>query len=249
MIDRYRKYGLIILKMLSYLIAEVLGTAVLNTVVCITLDADWSNEVRDFYSPWAVSVALLAGLVITGLISGGHFNPAITTGVILKTLIDKTLNRALLIRYMCFIPAQLVGAWIGALIAYMMTNQTNFISIGSQSSYGAAFLAELIFSFLLTASALMSGYVTQNKIIIASTVAGTLFMAASTIGNLSGCCINPAIGIGANTVALRSHPTACDHLWIYILAPLLGGALSSLLYLILKRDLENMQVVKDHDDL
>lgn len=227
----------------------MIGTAVLNTVVCITLDAEWSNNVREFYSPWAVSVALLAALVVTGLISGGHFNPAITTGVILKTLIDKTLNKALLIRYLCYIPAQIVGAWLGALIAYMMTNQTNFINIGSQSSYGAAFLAELIFSFLLVASALMSSYVTQNKIIVASTIAGTLFMAVSTIGNLSGGCVNPAVGIGANTVALRSHPTACDHLWIYILAPILGGALSSVLYLILKKDLEKMQGVKDQDDL
>jgi glycerol uptake facilitator-like aquaporin len=240
---------MIILKMLSHLIAEVIGTAVLNTVVCITLDAEWSNNLRDFYSPWAVSVALLSALILTGLVSGGHLNPAITTGVILKTLIDKQLNKSLLIKYLCYIPAQLIGGWLGALLAFTMTNQTNFIDIGDESSEGAAFLAELVFSFLLVSAAVMSGYVTKNKIIYASTVAGTLFTAASTIGSLSGCCINPAIGITANTVALHSHEEACDHLWIYIIAPTLGGALSSVLYLILKRDLENMQAVKEQDDL
>jgi glycerol uptake facilitator-like aquaporin len=74
-------------------------------------------------------------------------------------------------------------------------------------------------------------------------------MGASTAGRLSGACFNPAIGIGLNTLALRSHPNACDHIWVYIFAPLLGGALSSVLYFILKKDLESMKRAKALDEL
>ena len=235
--------------MLAHLVAELLGTTILSTVVSITIDAGWNPGNDDFYSPWAVSVGLLSALIITAFISGGHFNPAVTTAFIIKALVEKQMTNQLLIKYLLYIPSQLIGAWLGALISYAMTNKTNFLGLGDESSYAACFLAETFFTFALASSALIGGYNTENKLLFGITVAGTLFMGASTVGHLSGACFNPAIGIGINTVALISHPDACRHLWIYIFAPLIGAALSTLLYFILKKDLESMKRAKILDEI
>lgn len=235
--------------MLTHLFGELLGVTILSTVVSITIDANWNAGHDSFYSPWAVSVGLLSAMVITAMISGAHFNPSVTTAFIIRALVEKQMTNQLLIKYLLYIPIQLVGAWLGALISYAMTNQTNYISIANDTSYGAAFLAEIFFTFALASTALIGPYPNTNKIVFGMCNAGTLFMGASTAGRLSGACFNPAIGIGLNTLALISYPNACDHIWVYIFAPLLGGALSSVLYFILKKDLESMKRAKALDEI
>jgi aquaporin Z len=233
--------------MIGPLVAELVGTMILNTVVCITLDATWSNGQQNFYDPYAVGMALWVAMIVTGFVSGGHFNPAVTVAVILKVLIDRSLNRALLFKYLAYIPVQIVGAYLGATLAYMMTNKTNFIDPASDSSHGASFLAETFFTFLLCSTALVSGFISKNVVVSGASVAAVLFAAASTIGGLSGACLNPAVGIGANTVALKAHPNSCDHLWIYIFAPLIGGGISALVYWIFKRDLDLITEAKSDE--
>ena len=149
--------------MIGPLVAELIGTLILNTVVCITLDATWSNGDQNFYDPYAVGMALWVAMIVTGFVSGGHFNPAVTMAVILKVLIDRSLTKALLIKYLAYIPIQVIGAYLGATLAYMMTNKTNFLNPASDSSYGACFLAETFFTFLLCGTALVSGFVKSTK--------------------------------------------------------------------------------------
>ena len=233
--------------MFEQVISELVGTTILSTIIGITLDATWSAGLNEYYSPWAVGVALLSAMVATGFISGAQFNPAVTVAVIVKSAIEKDLKKNNLVKYLIFIPTQIVGAYIGASLAYAMTNKTNYIDIGPESGKGAAFLAEAFFTFLLASAALMAGNVSNNNIIAGSSVAATLFAAASTIGAISGACLNPAVGIGINTIALRKHSDACDHLWIYIFAPLVGGVLSAGLNVVFKKELDRQEEEKASD--
>ncbi len=60
----------------------------------------------------------------------------------------------------------------------------------------------------------------------------SLFVSCSLAGNISGGCINPAIGFAHNFVRLivTGDVSECKYLWLYILGPALGGVLGSYLY-------------------
>lgn len=224
--------------MIEQLISELIGTMILTTIIGITLDATWSSGLQLYYSPWAVGVALFSAMVATGFISGAQFNPAVTTAEIIKSALYGELTKKNLVKYLMFIPCQIVGAYIGTSLAYAMTNKTNYIDIGVETGKGAAFLAEAFFTFLLTSAALNAKNMSDNKIISGAAVAATLFAAASTVGAISGACLNPAVGIGINTIAIRNHTNACDHLWIYIIAPLVGSVASAVVNFISRKEID-----------
>jgi aquaporin Z len=232
--------------MIAQLLAEFTGTVILSSIIGITLDATWSNGLQTFYSPYAVGIALASAMVATGFVSGAHFNPAVTVAVILRDFLDRNQSAKLLVKHGLYIFSQIAGAFVGASFAYAMTSKTNYIDIGTETGDGAAFFAEAFFTHLLASAALMAGNCSNNNIISGGAVAGTLFAAAMSIGAISGACLNPAVGIGVNIVALRKHSSACDHLWIYIIAPLVGSVTSAVLTFIFKkehdRQMENNQI-------
>ena len=55
-----------------HLVAELYGTFVLTFAVCTA-----------FGYPFAVGPALFVAIVSSGMISGAHFNPAVTTSIML----------------------------------------------------------------------------------------------------------------------------------------------------------------------
>jgi len=59
-----------------------------------------------------------------------------------------------------------------------------------------------------------------------------LFAACSISGNISGGCINPAIGFAQNFVRLLifGDVNECKFLWVYIVGPSLGGMLAAYIY-------------------
>jgi glycerol uptake facilitator-like aquaporin len=59
-----------------------------------------------------------------------------------------------------------------------------------------------------------------------------LFACSNIAGNISGGCLNPAIGFAHNFVRLitTGDVTECKYLWIYILGPSIGGALAAYVY-------------------
>ena len=56
---------------------------------------------------------------------------------------------------------------------------------------------------------------------------------ANLAGNISGGCLNPAIGFAQNFVRLiiTGDVSECQYLWVYIVGPTLGGVLASYIYL------------------
>lgn len=232
--------------MIIQLLAEFGGTLILSTIIGITLDATWSNGLQQYYSPMAVGLALASAMVSTGFVSGAQFNPAVTVAAIVKDSLEGNQSAKLLIKHILYIFVQIAGAFVGASFAYAITKKTNYIDIGVQTGEGAAFFAEAFFTHLLASAALMAGNVSNNNIISGGAVAGTLLAAATAIGGISGACLNPAVGIGINMIALRKHDSACDHLWIYIFAPLVGGVTSAVMSFIFKkehdRQIENNQI-------
>jgi aquaporin Z len=229
------------------LIAELLGTALLVffAVGVATLSFGFKLAGAST-SAGVVATALTFGLVLMALVyaigpvSGCHVNPAVTIGF----LVSGRLSLQEAIGYWV---AQVVGAILGALVLWGVLSGSPDYSrsttglgtdgYGSHSMVhldaGGAFGAEVILTFLFvlvvllaTAHSATSGF--------AGLAIGVALTVAHLIGiPLTGTSVNPARSIGP---ALIVGGSALSQLWLFIVAPLVGGALAAGAYLFLKTE-------------
>lgn len=212
--------------------AEFIGTFLLVAVIVVSQG-----------SAIAIMFALV-GLVLTlGIISGAHFNPAITIGAWVTRRIGW-------LRAIAYIFAQFLGAavaffalqaFIGGqaavsaeAAAYGQTTQELFKAAALTSGKEwYVFFAELLGTAVLgfaVANAtrlkdqLSAAFSVGLGIFIALMIAGTAagFVAASAI-------INPAVALGLQVYAPEAWPYI-----VYALAPVIGGTLGFVLYDLLR---------------
>src|SRR5258708_10893213 len=119
-------------------VTEFIGTFVLVFTVGCTLMSGTP------LAPLAIGAALMVMVYAGGHISGGHYNPAVTLGVLLrgKMAIGDVLP---------YWVAQLFGALIAAWLARFVINPpfVHAAALGGGHKIGAALLAEFIFTFAL----------------------------------------------------------------------------------------------------
>lgn len=181
-----------------------------------------------------VGVALAFGLVLLALaysvgpVSGCHVNPAVTLGVLLNKGI--TITEAVY-----YWVAQLVGAIVAAALLKLMvsgfggvTDQTGALGTndwGKTISAGGTFVLEVVMTFLLVFVVLL---VTSRAAApgFAGLAIGLVLTVIHLVGiPLDGTSVNPARSIGP---ALFEGGEPFAHLWMFIVAPLVGGALAAL---------------------
>lgn len=209
--------------------AEFIGTLILSYGV-----------VNSKGGPYASFASLWVAMGSTGFISGGQFNPAVTIGVLLKQAYLKTLTREQLCEMLVYIGAQVIGAWVGAVISWATKGFTWTMEPHPDYTSGEAFLAELIVSSTMVMAALMVGELPETRLLQGGVVTAGLFAGCYSVGYISGSCFNPAIGFAANTTDSMDGPTArMEHMWIYIIAPSLGGVLATIIHLIYRPVLEH----------
>jgi MIP family channel proteins len=217
---------------LSAYIAELVGTFLLVffiTAVGVLFIA--SGDTAQFGSDFAV-IGLTYGFILTvliigvGIASGGHFNPAITLGAALMRKIAP-------VDAVIYVLAQLSGGVLGALLTKALLEDE-----GRASNYGAAtvspllggagqgFIVEALGTFLLVLTVLVVALGIRAKKEWAPLAIGLTFGAIGMVmGPLTGASVNPARWFGP---ALVSGEFA--DAWVYVLAPLVGGALAFLFY-------------------
>jgi aquaporin Z len=224
---------------LRKLFAEMLGTALLVFFGVGVATLSFGFKLAGA-SPSAgvVATALAFGLVMMimayaiGSISGAHINPAVTMGFLVS-------RRMSVVDALGYWVAQIIGGVVGAWLLYLIFASiagysTATVGLGTDG-YGAqsminlgaggAFLAEtvLTFSFVLVV-------LTVTTKAAATSVSGlAIGLALATVHlagiPLTGTSVNPARSIGP---ALFVGGPAMDQLWLFIVAPLLGGALAAL---------------------
>jgi aquaporin Z len=190
-------------------------------------------------SAGVVATALAFGLVLLilayalGPISGCHINPAVTLGFLVARRIPVT-------DAVGYWVAQLVGAIIGAgVLRGMFAGATGYSTkrqglgtngYGAQSmihlNAGGAFLAEVLLTFLFVFVVLA---VTRKAAWpqLGGVAIGFALATVHLIGiPLTGTSVNPARSIGP---ALFVGGTALSQLWLFIVAPLIGGAIAALI--------------------
>ncbi len=213
--------------MKSYL-AEVLGTFLLVFIGCaaiVTGGLGGALPLGQIGIGLAFGLGLVAAAYAIGPISGAHLNPAVTLGFFLAG----RLPAKDVIPYWI---AQIVGAILATVALWIMVAGkvgdpvTNFgATTWDATKWGTSsvFLTEVIatFTFVIVILASTSA---KHMNMLAGLIIG-LTLAALHLGFIpvSGNSLNPARSIGPN---LFSGSVAIGQLWLYILAPLIGGAIA-----------------------
>ncbi|MEQ1952718.1 aquaporin Z [Mesorhizobium sp. CN2-181] len=186
-----------------------------------------------------LGVALAFGLTVltmayaVGGISGGHFNPAVTVGLF-------TGGRFEAKDVIPYIIAQVVGAIVAAIVLYaIVSGKADFAGVGGFASNGygdaspgkysllSGLIIEIVmtFIFLFVILRVTSGDVPAGFAPIAIGLCLTLIHLISI--PVTNTSVNPARSTG---VALFAEGPALAQLWLFWVAPLIGGALAGIVH-------------------
>jgi len=217
--------------------AELLGTFVLVLGGCgsAVLAAAFPQLGIGF-----AGVALAFGLTVlimayaVGHISGGHFNPAVTLGLIAG-------GRFPLSQALPYIIAQLAGATAAAAVLYLVASgqpgfdvtASGFASNGfaEHSPGGYSLLAGMVIEVVLTAVFLIVIMGATDKVAPAGFAPIAIGLALALIHLVSipvtNTSVNPARSTG---VALFQGTWALSQLWMFWLMPIVGAVLGGVIY-------------------
>jgi aquaporin Z len=190
-------------------------------------------------SAGVVATALAFGLVLLvlvysiGPISGCHINPAVTIGFLAARRI--TITDAI-----GYWVAQVIGGVVGAAglygIFHLASGYHKSVGLGADgfgrsSMIGVAavgaFIAEVVLTFLFVFVILAVTRRASNAL-VAGLVIGLALTLVHIVGiPVDGTSVNPARSIGP---ALFVGGSALSQLWVFIVAPLVGGVLSAAVY-------------------
>lgn len=181
----------------------------------------------------AFGLTVLTGAYAFGHISGGHFNPAVSVGLMVGGRFKSSELGG-------YIVAQVLGAIAAGLVLYIIaTGKAGFdISAGfatngygEHSPNGYGFLSALVAEIVLTAFFLIvimgatDERAPKGFAPIAIGLALTLIHLISI--PITNTSVNPARSTG---VAIFQGGWALGELWLFWVAPIIGGALGGLIY-------------------
>ena len=230
--------------MVRKIVAELLGTGLLVYfgVGVATLSFGFGTTGSSF-AAGVVATALAFGLVLLALayvlgpISGCHINPAVTIGAWLS-------GRVPLRDALGYWAAQFIGGILGALLLWATFSCSPLYSrsktgLGTNGwgaashihiNAGGAFLIEVIMTALFVFAVLGATSKTANAAIAGIVIGFSLAVVNLTGIPITGTSVNPARSLGP---ALIVGGTALSQVWLFIVAPLVGGALAAGLHRVL----------------
>ena len=206
-------------------LAELIGTMVLVLLGCGS--AVFAGTAQPFDAVGTLGVAFAFGLSVVamaytiGKISGCHINPAITIGM----LVSKKISGKDAGMYIAF---QIIGAILGSAILFLLAKGSNstttFTGANGYADLVPALIAETVFTFifvLVVLGATSKGAVSN----LAGLIIGlTLVLIHIVCIPITGTSVNPARSIGP---ALFEGGQALSQLWLFIVAPIVGGILAA----------------------
>ena len=209
------------------LLAEVIGTFTLIFAGAGAIIADQATK----GGVGLLGIALAHGLAIAvmvsalGVVSGGHFNPAVTCGFL-------AARRMKVGRGVAYIIAQLIGATLGAFalrIAYpaaaAAATHLGTPALSADTSAGAGILLEAIGTFFLVMAVFGTAVHPQAPRIGGLAIGLTITMDILAFGLLTGAAVNPARAFGPALVS-----GAWTNQIVYWVGPILGGVVAGWLY-------------------
>jgi aquaporin Z len=214
-------------------LAELIGTMVLVLMGC------GSAVIASYYIgnlgvAFAFGIAVLAMVYAIGGISGCHINPAITISMLVARKISAR-DAALYVVFQC------VGAIVGAGILYAIAIGLPTYSIAAvglgQNGYGnaspggynlmSALIAEIVMTFIFVLVVHGSTHERVPKGFAGLSIGMALVLIHLVMIPITGTSVNPARSLGP---AVFVGGLALEQLWLFWVAPIIGGILAALVW-------------------
>jgi aquaporin Z len=193
-------------------LAEFIGTFFLVFTVCAAVVKGGD------LAPLAIGSILMVMVYAGGHISGAHYNPAVTLGVLVRGRIGVT-------DAVTYWAVQFVAGALAALVAKLVINPGHLDALSlSGRAIWAALVAEALFTFALAYVVLNVATSKDHPVnsFYGLAIGFTVFAGAVAVGALSGGAFNPAVALGIMTFGL----SAWKNIWIYLVAEAAGAALA-----------------------
>ena len=219
--------------MTKKMIAEALGTLILVLFGCGSAVL-MGGQIGMLGISLAFGLAIVAAAYGLGAISGAHLNPAVSLGMV-------AAGRMTLPEFGAYALAQVAGAVAGAGIVLMIASGKADYSLAGnglgQNGFGAGYLGEyslmaaLVFEAVMTflfVTVILGATADGAPSAMAGLAIGLTLAAIHLVGiNVTGVSVNPARSFGP---ALFVGGKALGDLWVFIVAPLAGGAVAGLVW-------------------
>ena len=207
-------------------VAEFIGTFVLVLFACgvaaVTGCKGTSPDAAYLMTALAFGLVIVAMAYSIGNISGCHINPAVSLGVL--------INGGMSVKdFIGYIVAQFLGAIAGAAVLKALIPAE--LGLGCNGLYNSSVCASMAVEIILTFVFVLAILGVTSKIENGK-VAGLVIGLSLTLVHLfgiyfTGTSVNPARSFGP---ALFVGGDALSCVWVFILAPLVGGALAAIVW-------------------
>jgi len=197
-------------------IAEFIGTFFLVlTIGCTGIGAG-----AGVIAPLAIGAALMVMVFAGGHISGAHYNPAVTVGV----LIRGKVQAGDVIPYMI---AQFAGAAVAALITTKLL-RAGIAVTPIAPKVGPALIAEFLFTFALVYVVLNAATAegTSGNSFYGLAIGMTVMTGAFAVGDISGGAFNPAVALGISVLGISPF----KNIWIYLAADFVAAIIAAFVF-------------------
>ena len=204
-------------------LAELLGTFMFMMVGYMSVPA-FHNAVAGaaglLVVPFSFGFGLLAAIFAFGHISGGHFNPAVTVGIVLD-------GRLPALEGAFYVIAQIIGAIAAAVVVLLTVSQQAVADGITRPGAGISDISALVIETIFTAIFVVVILVSSKRApqIAALAIPLTLVAIHFAIATITGSSVNPARSIGSALVG-----GDLTGLWIYLVGPTVGGVIGWAVY-------------------
>jgi aquaporin Z len=200
---------------------------------------------------FAFGLTVVTGAYALGHVSGGHFNPAVTLGLVAGGRFDIKQAPA-------YIASQVVGGLVAAGVIYGIASGQENWEIGEGAgvfasngygdfspggySLGAAFLAEVVLTavFLIVIMGATAKKAAPAMGGLAIGLALTLIHLVSI--PVTNTSVNPA---RSTSQAIFAGADQIGQLWLFWVAPIIGGVLGALIHRYVLGDAEDLLVAEE----
>lgn len=213
--------------------AEALGTLILVLFGCGAAVL-MGDRIGMHGIAMAFGLGVVAAAYGLGAISGAHLNPAVTLGMV-------TAGRMGPLDAVAYVVAQLTGAVAGAAVVLMIASGRAGYDLAvnglGQNGFGPGYLGEyglaaaLVFETVMTfvfVTVILGATTGKTNVAVAGLVIGLTLAGIHLVGiAVTGVSVNPARSFGP---AVLVGGKAMADLWVFVVAPLVGGAAAGALH-------------------
>ncbi len=180
----------------------------------------------------AIGASLMIMVYMGGHISGGHYNPAVSTAALLAKKMEPK-------DYLPYVATQIVAGIVAGFASAWVSGKPVPVAPGAGIRMDQALLNEALYTFALCLVVLnvACSKRTAGNSYYGLAIGFTIVVAAYAGGWVSGGAYNPAVGIGPTVSYAVLSGGSFSKVWLYVVGPIIGACLAAAVFNVQERDI------------